>query len=159
VDAKAAAAMRRKVPADAEGIVAVARALPEWFNAEGQASIAREAREQAGWVAVEAGRVAAFALWVRRGAKGAELTWMGVTPARRRSGIGARLLDAVCADAADNGAAYLDVSTVADSVAYAPYAETRAFYRACGFEDLRVDRGYFKDPKGNYDRLVLRREI
>jgi ribosomal protein S18 acetylase RimI-like enzyme len=155
----ARATLRRKVDGDAGGVTAVARALPEWFNREGQERIAREVHEQAGWVGVAGQSVVGFALWVRREGDAAELTWMGVLPDRHRGGLGTRLLEAVCEDWAANGGSHLDVSTVADSDPYEPYARTRAFYRARGFVDLRVDPGFYGTGAARYDRLVLRRAV
>jgi len=50
----------------------------------------------------------------------------------------------------------LEVSTVADSVEYEPYARTRSFYHALGFSDVQVDRKWY--PSGE-DRLLRRKPL
>ena len=140
-------------------MLAVARALPPWFNAEGLATIAREVRVDPGFVAEAGPHVVGFALWRGSGAGDGELTWLGVDPAFHRSGTGTALLESVGAAARAAGLQRLLVSTVADNVDYPPYADTRRFYRARGFVDLRVDRDFYGDAKGRYDRLMLVRAL
>jgi GNAT superfamily N-acetyltransferase len=112
-----------------------------------------------GFVAEEGPDILGFATWKPVGDGTAELTWMGVVRERHRDGIGTALLDAVVEAAAGAGHGALDVSTVADSVDYPPYDPTRAFYRARGFADHRVDREFFGDEGDRYDRLLLRRPL
>jgi ribosomal protein S18 acetylase RimI-like enzyme len=84
----------------------------------------------------------------------AELTWIAVHPNLHRKGIGRSLVEALEEVLVRLGVLALEVSTVADSVEYEPYARTRSFYHALGFLDIRVDRGWF--PSGD-DRLLLRK--
>jgi hypothetical protein len=65
----------------------------------------------------------------------------------------------VVADLKASGFRTLEVATVADNVEYAPYAETRRFYRARGFTDFRVDARFWGSGDDRYDRLVLRRDL
>jgi ribosomal protein S18 acetylase RimI-like enzyme len=53
----------------------------------------------------------------------------------------------------------LEVDTVADNVEYEPYAETRRFYRAMGFQDVRVDEKFWGEGNDRYDRLVMRKDL
>jgi ribosomal protein S18 acetylase RimI-like enzyme len=110
-------------------------------------------------VAVEQARVVGWLVWAARGKRVADLTWVGVAKAAQRRGIGSALVVSLVAHLQGLGVAELFVSTVADSVDDEPYARTRAFYRAVGFEDFRVDKGHFRDPRGDYDRLLMRREL
>ncbi|MEK7690001.1 MAG: GNAT family N-acetyltransferase, partial [Bdellovibrionota bacterium] len=66
----------------------------------------------------------------------AEITWMGVSPNHRRSGIGKALLGGL-RDALPHGVEYILVSTLGDAVAYEPYDGTRKFYRKHGFVDFQ----------------------
>ncbi len=145
--------------ADHAAVLELARALPEWFNAGGLEEIARDLPKQSGAVATEAGRVVGWVMWSPEGESSLNLTWIGVEKAMQRRGIGSELLQAMVRAAKEAGAREVFVSTVADTVEYEPYERTRAFYRASGFEDYRVDRGYFKDPRGDYDRLLLRMRV
>lgn len=61
---------------------------------------------------------------------GFDLYWIAVDPGRQGRGLGRRLLAAVEAAAAAAGGRWL----YADTSASRPYAPTRAFYAACGFE-------------------------
>ncbi len=152
-------AVRPLVAGDRESVLAIARALPEWFNAQGLKEIARDLPLQHGWVAIEDTRVVGWLLWAARGEQAADLTWVGVAKDAHRRGVGSALVESLAEHLQGLGVAELFVSTVADSVDDEPYARTRAFYRAVGFEDFRVDKGHFPDPRGDYDRLLLRREL
>lgn len=144
---------------DAPGVLALARSLPEWFNAEGLAAMERDLARHRGFLAEEGGRLAGFATWCPAVGDAAAISWMGVSPDRHRRGIGTALLEAVAGDARRAGFAALEVATVADSCAYEPYERTRRFYRARGFADHRVDREFYGTPGDRYDRLVLRRGL
>jgi ribosomal protein S18 acetylase RimI-like enzyme len=140
-------------------VLALARSLGAWFNAEGLAGIEADLGAHPCLVAEEGGRIAGFALWKPAGEDAAELAWMGVAEDLQRRGIGTALLEALCAEAAGAGYAGVRVSTVADSVDYPPYERTRRFYRSRGFRDLRVDRGFFGEGADRYDRLLLARPL
>ena len=84
---------------------------------------------------------------------------MGVKEREQRSGIGTALLSAVVRAARDAGFRVLEVGTVADSVDYPPYAETRRFYRARGFVDRRVDPKHYGEGEDRYNRLILHLDL
>ncbi len=151
--------VRRLESADAAAVLEVARGLGPWFNAEGLARIAQDLGSHRGHVAVQGGRIVGFILWTRLDARVADLSWMGVAAVRQHTGVGTALLEALVAELRAAGFEFLEVSTVADNVDYAPYAATRRFYRARGFENLRVDPRYWGSGDDRYDRLVLRRRI
>jgi GNAT superfamily N-acetyltransferase len=70
----------------------------------------------------------------------AEITWMAVAAAHRRSGTGAMLIDAACAAASAGGARMLCVLTLGPSVPEDVddgYDGTRRFYMTQGFVPLR----------------------
>ena len=147
--------VRRKGAADAAAVVRVADALPAWFNADGRAQIRRDGELCDGFLADAQGEAVGFLLWSRHLHGAAELSWMGVLEPWQRRGVGGALLGAMRAEVDAHGTRRIVVSTVADNVLYEPYIRTRAFYRKCGFRDVRVDRGFFKDANGAYDRLLL----
>jgi ribosomal protein S18 acetylase RimI-like enzyme len=86
----------------------------------------------------------------------AELTWIGVRPDFQRKGIGRRLVEAIEQELSRKGVKTLEVSTVAPTVNYEPYARTRRFYHGIGFRDVRVEPKGF--PSGD-DKLLLRKQI
>jgi GNAT superfamily N-acetyltransferase len=66
---------------------------------------------------------------------------MAVAGSHRGRGIGQALIRRLEEICRERGGAVLEVMTVADIDYYPPYADTRAFYRAIGFEEFYVDAG------------------
>lgn len=149
-------AVRPLEAADAPAILALAGSLHKWFTAEGLAEIERDLASHAGYVAVRDDRLLGFITWNPLEAEVANLSWMGVAEGLRHEGIGTALLAALITVLRERGYGWLEVSTVADSVDYVPYAETRRFYRRRGFVDYRIDEKYFGPRDNRYDRLLLR---
>lgn len=156
--------LRPASPPDAEAMLSIARSLPEWFNDQGLLEMARDFQVQDGIVAVaghgETAQVVGFVTWGPSPSTPepglVELTWLGVTPRLQGQGVGRMLVEALEDRCRQAGATVLQVSTLADSVDYAPYAGTRAFYRRLGFRDWRVDPAFY-GPDG--DRLLLRKDL
>lgn len=151
---------REKREEDYEGLLEVARALPQWFTREGLAEMAQDFKLHEGFIATDGSKIIGFITYAPSPYTPvvdlAELTWMGVRPEYQCRGVGKKLLQLLERQLIAQGVRILQVSTVADTVFYEPYARTRAFYRANGFQDYRVDRGYF--PNGD-DRLLLRKRL
>lgn len=145
---------RPKREEDSEGILGVARALPQWFTKEGLADMAQDFKLHEGFIATERDKIVGFITYETLTGNLAELSWMGVHPEYQHQGVGKRLLQLLEGRLIAQGIRILQVSTLADNVVYEPYARTRAFYRANGFQDHRVDSIYF--PNGD-DRLLLRK--
>jgi len=148
--------VRRIGEGDAPAILLLARSLDKWFNEEGLEKMSRDLLSHDGFVAVRGDRVLGFVTWTPIDAESADLTWMGVAEDLQRTGIGRALFRNLVRDLRTRGVRALEVSTVADSVDYEPYARTRHFYRAMGFVDHRVDPKFFGAGDDRYDRLVLR---
>ena len=147
--------IRQIIREDHAAIVAMAKLLPQWFTELGIQHIARDLETQNGLVALEGENIAGFVTYaIAVDETVAELTWIAVHPNLHRKGIGRSLVEALEEVLAMLGVSALQVSTVADSVEYEPYARTRSFYHALGFSDIRVDKGWF--PSGD-DRLLLRK--
>ena len=84
----------------------------------------------------------------------AELLTLAVDPAHRRQGAGCRLVAGFEAEAARRGAdtAFLEVA--------ASNAPARALYRAAGWDEAGVRRGYYRDPGGPAeDAIILARAL
>ena len=144
---------------DQPAIVLLARGLDKWFNQEGLAQIARDVNRHGGFVAARGDRITGFVTWTPADEDVAVLSWIAVAEFLHRSGIGRALVQALAAELRRAGFRNLEVSTVADSVDYEPYARTRHFYRAMGFDDYRVDKGYYGGEDDPYDRLVMRMDL
>jgi ribosomal protein S18 acetylase RimI-like enzyme len=143
---------------DHESILEVAQALhPGWFNELGLEEIARDLQNEQGLVAVDNGKIVGFVIHRKReDGVSAELSWIAVRPELHRKGIGRSLVNALVDDLTQQGFRTLEVSTVAPTVEYEPYARTRSFYHDVGFSDVQIDKNFF--PSGD-DRLLLRKHL
>lgn len=121
-------------PTDADACDAIIAGLPDWFaNEDGLRECAQAVRTQPGLVSERADRLAGF-LTYNADAHAAEITWMAVESALRRTGIGAGLIDGLVARLRETGVDRLLVKTLSDREDPGPaYAQTRAFYLAVGF--------------------------
>lgn len=130
------AAIRDLEPRDADACDAIVAGLREWFgNEQGIRDCERAIRSQAGLIASDETGVTGFLTWtLDRGV--AEITWMAVRATSRRRGIGRSLLDALIERLRADQVHGLDVKTLSERASYPPYAETRAFYLANGFESV-----------------------
>lgn len=128
--------IREMTSADIDEVVRVGRALAGWFTRNDMNRIAIDARFENGLVAERDGRIVAFLLFYVFEAK-ARIAWMGVLRQFHHQGIGRRLIDRLEQILRDAGVHEVYVGTLGDSVDYAPYIATRAFYRALGFKDWR----------------------
>jgi ribosomal protein S18 acetylase RimI-like enzyme len=129
-------AIRDLEPPDADACDAIVAGLSAWFgNEQGIRDCAHAVRSQAGLVASDETGVIGFLTWtLDRG--GAEITWMAVRATSRRRGVGRSLLGALIERLRAEQVHRLDVKTLSERATYPPYAETRAFYQANGFESV-----------------------
>ena len=120
---------------DAPACDAIIAGLRDWFGLEqGVAQCALAVRRQAGVVSLaDGGSVAGFATLVRHFPETYEISWMAVARELRGRGHGRALVEAAAAHAAAGGASLLVVKTLSARHPSQEYAQTRAFYRACGF--------------------------
>ncbi len=122
-----------------DGCEAIARSLPAWFGIEaGLVALRAELERGEGLVALRDGDVVGFITLQRRFPETWEITWMAVSPAMHRRGIGALLVDRAVESSRAAGAGLLLVQTLADLHPSPEYARTRAFYRATGFLRIAV---------------------
>lgn len=152
-------AIRPLAKTDSDAVLALARSLDDWFNDAGLAQMERDLASHSGFVATDRGRILGFITWRPIESEGADLSWLGVGREFHRTGVGRALLRVLVNRLRDDGVRRLEVSTVADSLDYEPYSRTRAFYRANGFKDFRVDRGFYGEGDDRYDRLVMQLDL
>jgi len=136
----------------------IAKALhPKWFNELGLKQIAKDLQTEQGLIALDEDRVVGFLTYCTdETRKTAELSWIGVRPDLHMRGIGRALVGALEETLTEQGFTSLEVSTVAPTIDYEPYARTRSFYYSVGFADVRIDRGWFGSGD---DRLLLRKTL
>jgi ribosomal protein S18 acetylase RimI-like enzyme len=128
-------AVRELEPLDAAACDAIVAGLREWFgNEQGIRDCALAIRSHAGLVATDETGVTGFLSWTHdRDRVVGQITWMAVQATSRRRGIGRSLLGGLIERLQEEQIHRLDVKTLSERPAYAPYAETRAFYLANGF--------------------------
>ena len=119
----------------------------------------RDLESHEGFVGIMEDRIIGFITWRPIDRATADLSWLGVAADFHRMGLGRALLRTLEDRLRREGASRIEVSTVADSTEYEPYARTRAFYRAEGFTDFRVDSGFYSGGAERYDRLVMQLDL
>jgi GNAT superfamily N-acetyltransferase len=121
-------------PEDFKGIIEIAESLPEWFTKNGLENMKKDLGFQPGFVAEkDSDRIGFLSYFVSEGV--GQIGWMGVLKELHRNGIGRKLVERTSSALKSAGISRLRVYTLGDSVEYEPYARTRAFYWAVGFED------------------------
>jgi|TARA_B100000315_G_scaffold260869_1_gene326619 N-acetylglutamate synthase-like GNAT family acetyltransferase len=113
---------------------AILRRLPQWFGIE--ASILeyeQNLRALDGYVAERDKSIVGFVGLKRYGDFSIEIDVVGVVPDLRRSGIGRRLLEHIEEHATTASTRLLHMKTLAPSDPDKNYADTRAFWEACGY--------------------------
>jgi len=148
--------IRKLTSTDRDAVVEVAQALPEWFDEDARTrAIPVDLRFQDGFVAEEDGRILGFiTLYVAEGRM--NIGWMGVLPGWQGQGIGKRLIDAAESFCRERGIPEMATYTLGDSVDYAPYAATRAFYLAQGFTIYQRSQ---TDNPGCPEEIKIKKEI
>jgi len=141
----------------------IASELPEWFTDKALVDIRRDIMESntETLVARDEGRVVGFLVSTATIQEATcEIKWMGVARDRQREGIGWELISSLIGELEDciyeGEVDYLVVTTLADSVDYEPYEQTRAFYRKAGFRDREIKENFY--PDGG-DGVVMRKWI
>ena len=115
----------------------ILRALPPWFGIESAVlDYLENIPRLPTFLAHQDGQTVGFLTLRQHFPESAEIYVMGVT--RPRRGGGKALLEAAQDWLRDSGTQYLQVKTLAASVDYPPYAQTRAFYQSQGFSPLEV---------------------
>lgn len=116
---------------------AIVRGLPDYFTTDVPEKISQDGRRHGGWVIIDDGAVAGFAVVERRSTRVAEVLWMAVREDRRGRRLGGTLLDHVLEALGGDGVELVEAKTLDSSAGYEPYAATRAFWERHGF--VQVD--------------------
>jgi GNAT superfamily N-acetyltransferase len=109
--------------------------LPEWFGIpEAAQQYVADAASLSALVAISAtGQPVGVLVHRRHFPESIEVHVMAVARSYHRQGVGRALVDALVAHAAAEGARLMSVKTLGPSRPDGGYANTRRFYRACGF--------------------------
>lgn len=104
------------------------------------------------WVGRENGRLSSFAV-AMRGVDEEHLLAIGVRPERQRQGLGAALLEFLCANARADGIARMLLEVRPSNVG------ALAFYRRLGFAEIGRRRGYYPTIEGREDAIAMAKEL
>ena len=122
---------------DDRSILAVAEALPAWFDEDARGrAIPADLRHQDGFVALADGEVVGFITLKRFRERAAEIQVMGLKAELHRRGIGRAMVVAAEERLRSEGVELFQVKTLAPSRESEHYARTRRFYEAMGFVPL-----------------------
>jgi len=137
-------------------VVAVANALPEWFDQDARTgAIPMDLKHQHGLVAVSDGRIVGFiTLYFAEGRL--NIGWLGVLPEHHRRGVGAKLIECAESFGKQRGLSELATYTLGGGVDYAPYEATRAFYFSQGFSIHQTSK---TDNPGCPEEIEIRKSI
>lgn len=125
---------RRRDPRSTERIL---RALPSWFGIEEAIqAYTKDAETKTSYLAVANDATVGVALLEPHFPESVELYLIAVHPSYRGQGVGKRLVAQMEQDLREHSVSLFQVKTVGASLEHAGYAETRAFYRSCGFLPL-----------------------
>jgi len=139
-------ALRSMTEDDIPALVSLVADLHEWFNKDVPEQVRADCSRCDGLVAEAAGTIIGFVLWLQR-IDVCDIKWLAVVRERHRQGIGSRLINALMQTARQAGAERIVVDTLAPTHDYDPYARSRAFYEARGFQLVGIEPGGF--PEGS----------
>lgn len=115
------------------------RSLPDWFGLEeGLEEAEGYLREHDGLVAEDGDEIVGYLTYELLFPESAEISWMAVSGAHHRRGIGRLLIAELERRLVQQQVALLSVKTLADSHPSPEYAITRGFYAAMGFRPQMV---------------------
>lgn len=139
----------------------IGESLPEYFDKAGLKEMRHSLSSDDLYVALEDERAVGFVTIISDKNEKAEITWLAVTPERRRKGIGSTLLRWSEEDLAEKGVKLLTVKTLAEEADYPPFDATRRFYERNGFlhvETVDPYPGWNGDPAAIYTKNLLTNE-
>ncbi len=117
------------------GVARVVRRLKRWFEPDAWPDIDAQLDADTTLVAIDGrDQVIGFIVVKQVNASVGRITWAGVDPDHQRRGVGRAMLRTVIDEAQAAGLTELRVETMSESVDYAPFQRTRAFYAAMGFQ-------------------------
>jgi L-aminopeptidase/D-esterase-like protein/ribosomal protein S18 acetylase RimI-like enzyme len=128
---------------DTEAATRILEDLPEWFVPESVDEIAADMKRYETLIAEIEGRVVGVLVhgpsaWYPEPDL-VKIHWLAVARSHRGRGIGQALTRSLEDLIRQRGGGVIELMTVADTDTYPPYEDTRAFYRAIGYEEFFTD--------------------
>lgn len=115
----------------------ILRSLPAWFGIEEAIlQYLADIDRLPTFLAMNGSQALGFLTVKQHFPESAEILVMGCLPDQHRGGIGRALIDRAETWLSSQGVAYLQVKTLSPTHRDKGYADTRAFYRALGFQPL-----------------------
>lgn len=119
-----------------ESCLAIAKALPEWFDEKEVSEISNHLTTLPTFVAIKDGEVLAFAIIEDKNKDTIEIKHLAVSKDRQHAGIGTKLLSYIENNYPEK--TNIEVKTLDESADYEPYMSTRSFYEKNGFKKAEV---------------------
>lgn len=137
-------------PKDLQACMGILDSLPYHFGVEeGREECFKAVETGQGLVAESDGVVAAFLTIQSWYDRSLEITWMATHAAQRGRGLGKALIGRLVDDAREANVEALLVTTLSVSVPEPGvkdgYAQTREFYKSCGFTPIWEPHGWWSD--------------
>ena len=144
---------RAKSAKQVDACIAIAKALPDFFTAQGVSDMSRDLQKHLSYVTMSANETVGFAAINKKNKHVAEISWMAVKPERQRRGIGSALVGHLAKELSSQGVKLLEVKTLATHADLAAfertYGKTRRFYEKTGFIHLDTIDPYPAWEPGN----------
>jgi GNAT superfamily N-acetyltransferase len=117
----------------------ILRTLPRWFGIEEALLMyVADSATKLTFAAEVDGQLVGFITLTQHFPEAWDVHCIAVMAGRRNAGVGTKLLERAECYAAEQGAKFLQVKTVAHTSPSPEYAETRKFYEAKGFTPLEI---------------------
>jgi len=142
---------------DTPALLTIIRSLPDYFTNEAVSDIENDLRDvrTRTLVSEEDGRAVGF-LSYRLDGPEAELLWMAVHPSSHGVGVGSVLMKKAFEEMMNKNVKSAWLATLASTVPFPPFENTRKFHEKFGFREERIDKDYY--GPGN-DRAIMRKNI
>jgi ribosomal protein S18 acetylase RimI-like enzyme len=135
--------VRTAEEADLPEMAEIMRDLSEWFTPSSVEEMATDLRRFEGLVAEIEGRIVGMLIHgpsaIYPEPDLVKIHWIAVARSHRGRGVGQALQRSLEDLLRNRGGALIELMTVADVDHYPPYADTRSFYRAIGYEEFFTD--------------------
>lgn len=138
--------IRKAKKEDFDDCIAIAKALPEWFDEKEILEISNHLLCLPTFIIKNDG-IQAFAILEDKSPETVEIKHLAVARNHQRSGLGTELLKYIEEEYPNK--TYIEVKTLDEGADYEPYVSTRSFYEKNGFVKVDVIDPYPGWSRGN----------